>query len=79
MTDCATFPAGSTLLNQATGDTYGCRLYHAGVASTSAANADIHCKHISKASVKDVCAANAAGLTANLFLVTALIGLALFR
>jgi len=80
MADCATFPAGTTLLNQATGNTYGCRLYHAGVASQSAAQAVVHCPHISKASVKNVCAASsAAGLTANLFLVTALVGLVLFR
>jgi len=79
MTDCATFSGTTTVAQSATvGNTFSCRLYHAGVASTSAANAMVHCPHISKASVAGVCA-SAAGLTANLFLVAALIALALFR
>jgi hypothetical protein len=40
---CAAFPAGA--LADTSGDTLGCRIYHAGVAAQSADNAAVHCVH----------------------------------
>jgi len=40
---CATWPVG--MVNDTSGDTYGCRKYHVSVANTTAANAQIHCVH----------------------------------
>lgn len=40
---CANFPKGT--LNDVSGDTLGCRIYHVTVASQSAMNANTHCPH----------------------------------
>jgi hypothetical protein len=42
-TKCAGFTCGAD--TDTTGDTLGCRIYHAGVANTDAASAATHCPH----------------------------------
>ncbi|HEX7939326.1 MAG TPA: hypothetical protein VF483_10070, partial [Gemmatimonadaceae bacterium] len=42
---CAAFTVGTSTVNDMTGDTLGCRIYHAGAAGGSTANATLHCPH----------------------------------
>jgi hypothetical protein len=58
MSACATVPAANPTM-VTSGNTIFCRFYHASVASTSAANAAIHCAHAGPqaASVGMPCAA----------------------
>lgn len=44
LTQCATLPA-TGVPNATSGNTVQCRIYHLGVASSSAANATVHCPH----------------------------------
>jgi len=41
---CAAFTVGTSTVNDTTGDTLGCRIYHAN-ASAGATNAPLHCPH----------------------------------
>jgi hypothetical protein len=42
---CKAFTVGTSTANDMTGDTLGCRIYHAGAAGGSTANATLHCPH----------------------------------
>jgi len=45
MGSCNAFTVGASTVNDMTGDTLGCRVYHANTAAGSAANATLHCPH----------------------------------
>jgi len=81
MSQCATLPVSVTRDPIPTsGNTVSCRTYHAMVASTSAANALIHCPHTTFMSTGATCGASggsAAGLSASLVMVGILSMLAL--
>jgi hypothetical protein len=42
---CGAFTVGTSTVNDTTGDTLGCRIYHANASAGSAANATLHCPH----------------------------------
>jgi hypothetical protein len=42
---CGAFTIGTSTVNDQTGDTLGCRVYHANAAAGSATNATLHCPH----------------------------------
>jgi len=81
MSECAAFPVVARNPIPTSGNSLGCRTYHAMVASTSVANSMIHCVHASKLSSPGICAAagggGAAGLSASLVMVGILSMLAL--
>jgi len=86
---CMTACAAMTAINYAaalpvTGDTLGCRVYHATVAAKTAALATTHCPHTSVASSSDTCGAAtppddgaAMSVSANLALIALLAAFAL--
>jgi hypothetical protein len=58
MASCALFPLGTAA--DMSGNTLGCRIYHAGNAAGSTANADTHCRHAGPGG-DGLCGANCLG------------------